>query len=863
MTTPKKFFFTRTDIAAVLIFSFFVWSCSEKQPPSGQDGPSPARAATEELETFQIDDGLEVQLVADEPMVQDPVVITFDENGRLWVVEMRNYMPDIDGKGEDQKGGRISVLEDTDGDGTMDKTTIYLDSLVLPRAVAPVAGGALYADNKSLWLTEDTNGDLVADRTTLIDSMYAGANLPEHSGNGLWRAMDNWYYNVKSRLRYKNVAGKWLRDSTEFRGQWGVSQDDKGRLFYNYNWSQLHADLVPPNYFSRNKNHKTTSGIDHGVTLDRRVYPIRETPAVNRGYIPGTLSDSGKLLEFTAACSPLIYRGNALPKQYYGNAFVCEPAGNLVKRNIIIERGAIVNARDPNPGREFFASTDERFRPVHSAIGPDGALYVVDMYRGLIQHRAYVTPYLREQTLNRKLVLPIHCGRIWRIVPKGWNASKAPQLQKLSTAQLAEYLTNENGWYRDVAQRLLVERADRSAELIQKLKTITSSNSNHFARAHALWTLEGLGLLDAEYLFPLANDADTFVSATAIRLLEPFCKSNKTLKAKLEDLFANSIHNAPADKLLQQLLTSGLLSNEFKLKILPSVMQRNDTSALFRDALMSSIPNIEFQFLSALLKNNEWETKTASHEIFVEMLTTAVVKKHDDNEIKSLVATLGNSKAGWKERSIVTAMAIQGGNGKAKPVKLKSKPALLNRTDLVEKSRLEMLSAMLEWPGHEAKKVATSISKLSERELQQFANGRQLYLISCAGCHGSDGAGIQRFAPPLAGSDWVLGDEKRLALIVLHGIEGPIEVNGKTYDKPEILPVMPSLSTMDDNSITAILTYIRNEWGNNAGAMSNRTVGSTRHTSQGRVVPWTPNELNQHMIATKDVNTPASSTKPK
>jgi mono/diheme cytochrome c family protein len=143
---------------------------------------------------------------------------------------------------------------------------------------------------------------------------------------------------------------------------------------------------------------------------------------------------------------------------------------------------------------------------------------------------------------------------------------------------------------------------------------------------------------------------------------------------------------------------------------------------------------------------------------------------------------------------------------------------------------------------------------LGERDQQQFASGRQHYLTACAGCHGTNGAGLARFGPTLIGSDWVLGDERRLALILLHGLEGPVEVNGKVYDQPEILPVMPAHSVLGDREITAIMTYIRNEWGNNAGPVSRGTVGTTRHTSQGRVVPWTPQELNQHMLTLQQSN---------
>src|SRR5258706_5308361 len=222
--------------------------CAGNVANKEEEGPSPAKTPTEESASFQLEPGLTIQLVAAEPMVQDPVVITFDEDGRLWVVEMRGFMPDIDGSGENKRVGRVSVLEDTNGDGQMDVSTIYIDSLIMPRAIAIVPGGALIAENESLWLTQDLDGDLHADSKTLIDSLYAGGPLIEHAGNGLWRSIDNWYYNAKSRFRYRLVDGAWRRDSTEFRGQWGICQDDKGRFYYNYNLSQPHADLGSTQY---------------------------------------------------------------------------------------------------------------------------------------------------------------------------------------------------------------------------------------------------------------------------------------------------------------------------------------------------------------------------------------------------------------------------------------------------------------------------------------------------------------------------------------------------------------------------------------------------------------------------------------
>lgn len=822
------------------------------------DGPSPVRTPADELATFQVEPGLTVQLVAAEPMVQDPVVITFDEDGRLWVVEMRGFMPTIDGQGEDKPVGRVSVLEDTTGDGQMDVSTVYLDSLIMPRALALVPNGALIAENGALWLTKDTNGDLKADTKVLIDKDYAGAALPEHAGNGLWRGMDSWYYNAKSRFRYRLVDGAWQRDSTEFRGQWGISHDDKGRLVYNYNWSQLHADLVPPNYLSRNKHHKPTTGIDYGLTIDRRIYPIRPNPAVNRGYIPGTLDKDGRLLEFTAACSPLVYRGTTLPADYAGNIFVCEPAGNLVKRNVVAENEALLTARDPHPGREFLASTDERFRPVHLATGPDGALYVADMYRGIVQHAAYITPYLKEQMLARKLVQPINRGRIWRVVPQNWKASKPEKLSKAPSGELVRGLSNPDGWHRDMAQRLLIERNDETTR--QTLTKLALTGDNSFGRFHALWTLDGLNWSQPDVLFRAMSDQNTLVRTTAVRLLEPFA-TDKAVRERLGKQLLNDVAKDPVDEALQLALSAQVLDPASSQSLLTAIAERHGNSALIRDAVLSSLQDREFAFLQGLWQQPYWQTREPAKEIFVEMLTTAIVHKRNPTELTALLTKLDSHEGalGWGEKAVLTGMSMGGSTGKLKPVKLASAPQLLTKANgTIEPSRRTAVASLFDWPGKATSGAAagqTSSGKanpLDEADQKLFASGRQLYLSTCSGCHGTDGAGMARFAPPLIGSDWVLGDGKRLALILLHGMEGPVDVAGKVYNAPEILPIMPAHSTMDDASITAILTYIRNEWGNQAGPINKRVVGMTRITSQGRVVPWTANELNKYVRQAKE-----------
>jgi mono/diheme cytochrome c family protein/glucose/arabinose dehydrogenase/F0F1-type ATP synthase delta subunit len=808
---------------------------------------TPVNSPEEEQKTFVLDKGLKIQLVAAEPMVEDPVTLNFDAEGRLWVVEMRGYMPDIAGNNETQPIGRVSVLEDLNGDGVMDKSTVFMDSLVLPRALALIDKGVLVAENQVLWEVLDLNDDLKPDTKTLVDKDYASNAAPEHTPNGLLRNVDNWYYNAKSRFRYKKIAGQWVKDSTEFRGQWGICQDDKGRLHYNYNWSQLHADLVPPNYLSRNKNHAPTSGIDVGLTNDRRVYPILDSQAVNRGYIPGVLSAKNRLAEFTAACSPLVYRENTLPKEYFGNAFVCEPAGNLVKRSTISENGLELTASDPYAQTEFLASTDGRFRPVNLASAPDGGLYVLDMYKGVIQHKVYVTPYLRDLTLQRGLDKYLHKGRIWRIVPDNWQPKPIQKWTTLTAADLIEKLSSADGWQRDMAQKLLVEKGDKSVE-IALLGVVKKGNS--LARFHALWTLEGLNLLNPAWLLPLVTDKDILISNTALRLIENFAQQDKTLCAKLQKRLLKLSKTDNIAQLLQITLSSSVLETEARTNLLATILDKTAYSPIMRDAVMSSLNNSEFAFLRTLKTHPKWQTPALEKEIFMEMLTTALVQKGQAQELEAVLGYLNTDTKtnNWQNKSILMSLVVQS-NNVSNPIKLAQEPPLFsNKNSGIEDFALEKLKSMFAWQGHTpSKKIDANKIVLNSEDQKLFAKGRIQYLSTCSGCHGSDGKGIARFAPTLVGSEWVTGDETRLALIILHGLEGAIEVKGKKYDAPEILPVMPAHATLDDATITNILTYIRNEWGNNGGGLSKQLVSKTRFFTTGRAVPWTADDLNKHI----------------
>tara|TARA_R110002111_G_scaffold29563_16_gene61771 strand:+ start:2825 stop:5458 length:2634 start_codon:yes stop_codon:yes gene_type:complete len=811
--------------------------------------PSPAMSPEKAIHLFEINDDLTIQLVAAEPLVEDPVFTSFDEDGRLWVVEMRGFMNDIDGSNEWEPNGRISILEDSDGDGLMDISTVYLDSLIMPRALAVVKGGALVVENGSLWWTQDLDGDLKADTKVLIDPDYAGSDLPEHSGNGLLKGLDNWYYNAKSRFRYKFKDNQWIKDTTEFRGQWGISQDDYGRLYYNYNWSPLHVDLIPPNYFTRNDHHSPTSGLDHGLTVDRGIFPIRENLAINRGYIPGILDDKNRLKEFTSACSPFYFREDGLPNQYKGNVFVCEPSGNLIRRNTIVSDGIKLSATSPDVSHSVIASHDERFRPVSLTSGPDGALYITDMYRGLVQHGAYISPYLKDITIKRNLVSPSHYGRIWRVTSKNWQAKPTPKLSSFTGSELVATLAHSNGWYRDMAQRLLIDRRDIST--LPSLENLSLNKDSPIGQLHALWTLEGLERLNENILFSLLDKSEqqaTTVYVNALRLAEQSSKNSVPVRMRLEKHILRNLGEITKEELaLQMILTAGSLSPDVSNKTILTVLESTIDQAIFRDAAISSLPNREFEFLSLLMTHETWKAHTSPKAIFLEMLSTAISRKNNPKEMQALVNLLDlkNPSKDWQALSIFTGMAMTGAQNKETPLPLKSAPKF-SKTISFANSNLKTSEwdNLFHWPGKEV--VIDSLSKMNQltaAEKTSFAKGRQHFLSTCSGCHGGNGEGVKRMGPPLNKSEWVTGNETQLAMILLHGLEGPISVSGIKYSSPDILPVMPSMASIDNGTIANILTYIRNEWDNQAKAVKSSTVADIRISTQGRVFPWKPEEL--------------------
>ncbi len=839
--------------------------------------PSPILPPPAAMGTIQLVDGFRLELAASEPLIEDPVALSFDEDGRAYVVEMRGYMLDIDRTGERDPISRISRLEDTDGDGRFDQRTVFVDGLVLPRAVAATAGGILYVSDYQLYFARDTDGDGKADQTELVDADYGRGNV-EHAPNALFRAMDNWIYNGESPYRYRWVNGTLLKQETEVRGQWGMTQDNYGRLFYNVNNSQLLGDLAPPNYLNRNPHHASSSGVNLFVATDQRVFPIRMTTAVNRGYSPEVLNAGGKVYVFASSCSPLIYRGDNFPAGFAGNAFVADPAVNLIKRNLVFDANLTLTSKFAYPDREFLSSTDERFRPVNLYNAPDGTLWFIDLYHGVAQYSQFMTAYLRRETLARGLDKGIHHGRIYRVVSTAKTPATPPRLARESVAALVNRLSDANGWIRDTAQRLLVERGDRSAA--PALLTLLRTSRDSIARIHALWTLEGIfaavpgrnlaqtatpSLLKVDPRFALEAsslpadvfsaaldaiaDVDPKLQVTAIRVAESLAVGNAERQVALLQKLALLAAAGPETS-FQIALSAGNLTTPGTLPLLAEIATRRSDYLVIRDAIVSGLQGRELAFLQVLFAHREWATAQPGRSPLLEALASAVIKERNAQKIQTLLTLAAEQKPepAWRTRGVAAGMASNLPVQPARLIALPSAPAAFGTLAQFKgdvPALAEQIKSLFAWPGHQSDRVAkpAEARALTPAETASIESGATQFQQLCAGCHGLAGQGVAPMAPPLVNSDWVVGSESRLIRIVLHGMTGSVTVNGTMYQPPNILPEMPGLATLDDAQLAGILSYVRQAWGNAAAPISPAQVGAMRSETRDRVGPWTEAQL--------------------
>jgi mono/diheme cytochrome c family protein/glucose/arabinose dehydrogenase len=834
--------------------------------PADRIPPAPVLAPAEQIRSFRLPPGFTVELVAAEPLVHSPVAIQFDPQGRLWVVEMTGYMPNVEAKGEAEPTGTIAILSDTDADGRMDTRTVFADRLVMPRALHLTHGGALVAEPPRLWWMKDTDGDGKADQKLLVATDYATQNdpalglksNPEHASNGLLLNLDNWIYSANHTVRFRNAAGSppsWIREDTVTRGQWGITHDDVGRLVYNSNSDQIRGDLVPAHYLLRNPNLKSAFGVNAQWAKSQQVWPSRVNPGVNRGYQPNTLTAEGRLASFTAACGPLVYRGDQFPEEFRGDVFLCEPSANLIRRNKLTEDDGVITAANAYASDEFLTSTDERFRPVNLQNGPDGALYVVDMARGLIQHRIYLTSYLRKQIESRTLQAPTDLGRIYRVVHSGKLPDRRARMpEKPSTRDLVTRLSSPNGYWRDTAQRLLVEAP--SAEAVEALQHLVQQRETTpaLARLHALWTLEGQGKVGLESLLAALDDPDSRVRSASFRIAESL-PPGPVREAALERMIQRATSVRPAEQ-IALLCALGNVGTPAADAAMRFVLMTGPSTPLRQDAAISGLKGRELAFLNSLLTDAQCGPDKQEHAPLVSKLARCVGTSRHPADIAATLDLAARLKdTDWPAAAILdgfTGLIPVASKGAPAPkiqqVALAAEPAGLAKLRQSPQAgitdRIRRIESLYYWPGKAANAdtvAAANVQALPPAAKASFDRGREIYTTICGACHQPHGNGQEGLAPPLVDSEWVLGSEKRLVRLVLHGLRDAITVKGVRYELN-----MPALAeALDDTQIADSLTYIRREWGHAGSPVSAEVVKAIRAEESKREDSWTQAELEK------------------
>ncbi len=528
---------------------------------------------------FILPAGFAIEVVAAEPLLDSPVAMRFDRRGGIWVVELPGYMRDIDGAGEEKADGKIVVLTDKNRDGKMDSRQVVIDSLIAPRTLLPVYGGLLYSNGTSLLWAELKDAKVL--RTELVDSLYVVGGNIEHQPNNLLYHLDNWIYSANATVRYRRQNGRWLREATAFRGQWGLSADIDGRLYYNNNSLPIATDYTMPNQLIQNAYQKIRYGHNQAIATSNRLFAYQAT-AVNRGYIEGVLDDSGKVQSFTSACSPLVYTGDLLGSDFFQDVFVCAPEANLIKRYTIKEKNGKKSAVPAYDKSEFLVSREETFRPVNLYNGPDGALYILDMRKGIIQHRAYMTSYLREKILERGLEKVRGRGRIYRVRATGQQSLKATDYGQFAETDWARLLASPSAYERRLAQQQLI--AAKAIIAQDAIAEVALNSANPYGQLHALWTLEGLSALDATLWKSVAEKATAAIVHETLIRFSAFFPENEAEQIRYFQRIA-ALKNAQIDQ--QLLLRLGRMNLPSAQALFSEIMERRKNNPVLCEAIIS------------------------------------------------------------------------------------------------------------------------------------------------------------------------------------------------------------------------------------------------------------------------------------
>jgi putative membrane-bound dehydrogenase-like protein len=555
-----------------LLLAFVLASCSTRTElshaaaetaaapakPAAAAPPPPVVALSPEasIATMELQKGYRLEPVLTEPQIAEPVMVAFDGNGRMYVAEMRTYMMDADGTGEQEPVSRVSRHEDTDGDGVYDRHTVFADKLLLPRILLTLDDRIIIGETNTddLYIYRDSNGDGVADEKTLwFKGGPRGGNM-EHQPNGLVWAMDNGLYSTYYDYRLRVGAhGEAIKESIPVNGgQWGLTQDDFGKV-----WFVNAGNETGPVHFQQHIIYGQFAAANELVGQYKTVWPIAHMPDTQGG--PGQLRPDKTLNHFTATSGQDIFRGDRLPADLRGNLLFAEPVGRLIRRTLITVDDGITRLANPYEDQhgEFIRATDPLFRPVNMITAPDGTLYIVDMYRGIIQQANWTRKgsYLREQIEAHELQKETGRGRIYRLRHESLEPGPQPRMLDETPAQWVQHLSHPNGWWRDTAQKLLVLRRDLSVvPALEKLASLDSTDPR--PRLHALWTLDGLGALHDKFILGALKAADPQLRMAGLRLAELRVNAKTNARAPLGVAMRGALRDADPRVVIQAMLSA-------------------------------------------------------------------------------------------------------------------------------------------------------------------------------------------------------------------------------------------------------------------------------------------------------------------
>jgi putative membrane-bound dehydrogenase-like protein len=637
----------------------------------------------ESLKAMRVRPGFKVELVAAEPLVVDPIAFEWSADGRLWVVEMKDYPL---GKNNDGKpGGRIKFLEDADGDGRYDKATVFLDDVNFPTGVMPWRKGLLVSAAPEIFYAEDTDGDGKADRRETLFTGFTEGN-PQHRVNGFGYGLDNWIYgangdsggairigegierlaleritngfarsNLQSRLallatNVVNISGRDFRfnpDNGSFEAvagmtQFGRHRDDWGNWFGNNNPNWLWHYHVPEHYLTRNPylGVKSTKRMLANYPESTRLYPASRTRQ--------RFNDPHQFNHVTSGCSPSPYRDELFGPDFATSVFISDPVHNVVHREVLEPEGVTFTSRRAadETNSEFLASADNWFRPITLKTGPDGALYIADMYRQVLEHPEWIPAHIKPRL---DLRAGEDKGRIYRAYPVNATLRKTPRLDRFDTTNLVAALDSPNGWQRDTAHRLLLHRAEpfAAAPLLEQLLA-TSTNAR--TRIHVLCILDGLGYVARQIVMRAIKDPHPEVRARSVWVAEPF---GTAIEQRLGSANGfpefSGLVNDPSPRVRHQFAFSlGEWGGTNCGALLAQLALRDFADPNLRVAILSSATNhVAVLLRAALAKRGETPSG-----LLAELLGLAASLRKDELLAEALAVVgaseRGDSFAGWQ-----------------------------------------------------------------------------------------------------------------------------------------------------------------------------------------------------------------------